>query len=395
MLSRAIVALSVLLSIAPVARAAPPAIDDIDGRITITVGDESPVDVGSSSAPVERSVRWGDEIDIAVTALNGSGQRLAGGIYVSFDQEVFILSAGQGTILRPGATAFDLRTSAMKALGRPLIELWLPDWAPNAEQRLVIKVLPVAGPRIRVLARSTFVKPGATPTALLFPRRVAMRSPSPDEMGFPTGVLYLNVTRHGSLRRVIRRFEQRIRQMDEREQRHFASLIAAELENPNGLLGGDMSAISGIQKFAPYVVTRLRGDPIVALSQLRCLMIDLECKDAMAYFGAPLELFGAVTKETRSRYEAKQLLGKERGGDELSALLEASGFTYALDDKTGAISVQTDTAKVEVPRGSAMVPRLLDEIAKVLGATADKPYLEAGGMSFAKLRTQLSGAGAK
>ncbi len=144
-----------LEQMASAAGAAPPRVEDAEANLTITLGSER--------------LGWGEELEVTVSATNLSRRKQAGGIYLSFDFDVLVLAATDARVLQPGDVAYDLRSSSARPLVRPLVEVWIADWSPQAEHKMVVTVLPLAGSRLRVLARTTMLQSGSTATLSIHP----------------------------------------------------------------------------------------------------------------------------------------------------------------------------------------------------------------------------------
>jgi prefoldin subunit 5 len=344
-------------------------------------------------------LKWGEETEVVVSAVNSTGSTLAGGIYVSFDEDVLVLDVKDGTLLRPGAFIFDLKTSVSRRIARPVVESWERAWKPGIQRRVVLTVLPLARERVRVHARLTLILSTQPPRIGISPGRLESRSL--DEAGFPAQVGFVWISRHTSLRRAIRRIERRIRNLEDSEQRRFAYALADAMDDPKALVDllGD-TASPELQQFrqslilaAPRIVERLRGDPIVALDHLRCLMANLSCQRALLYYGVPKEFYKELSAEEAARLEAKKRIENEKGGNELIALLEAEGFVYRREKKPEAIIVQLDGGtSVKVETRGVFARELLERIVAALGSAAERTHPEANGLSFALLLKQLGGS---
>lgn len=344
------------------------------------------------------SVKWGEETEVTVSAVNTTGLTLGGGLYVSFDEDVLVLEVKDGKLLRPGDQLFNLKVSDVRPITRPAVESWHQNWRPGTERRVVLTILPIARDRIRVRARLTMLEPGNPPQLHLSP--TPLESRSLDETEFPAKIGYVWVARHTGLRRALRRIERRIRDLDEGQQRRFALALAASLDEPKALsdLLADASTpdlkqfSQALQMTAPQISEQLRRDPIVALENLRCLMQSLNCRQALIYFGVPMALFGELSREEAARREVKTMISNEKGGNELMALLEAAGFSYRQDKASGTIVVQLTNTTVTVTARGPFVRDILGQIVTTLGPGADRRYQEANNWSFARLRAHLAEA---
>lgn len=342
-------------------------------------------------------IKWGEETDVVVSAVNSTGSTLPGGLYVSFDEDVLILDVKGGTLLRPGAQAFNLRTGLSKPIARPMVESWEHGWSPGTERRVILTVLPMARDRIRVLARVTLAKPGNPPLIHVSPGPAESRAL--DEAEFPARTGYIWVARHDGLRRALRRVERRIRNLDETDQRRFALALASAMGDPTALTdlladaaSPDLKQLTqALRTLAPRIAEQLRNDPIFALDNLRCLMANLGCKRALVYFGVPLSLYGEISREEAARLEAKKTISNERGGNELVALLETEGFSYRQEQPDGAIVVQVGAKSLRFTTRGSLVKEMLGQIVATIGPAAERVHEEANGLSFARLRAQLDG----
>lgn len=355
---------------------------------------EEATNTNLSIALSRERVQWGEEVEIVVSAVNSTGMTLSGGIYVSFDDEVLMLDVKGGNILRPGASAYNLAASTSKPIGRPMAELWEDNWKPGIERKVTLLVMPLARDRIRVLARATFVNPGSPPKIWISPGRTESRSL--DETAFPTNVGYVLISRQASLRRTFRRFERRMRELNDAEQSRFAAALAGMLEDPKALKGlfadESTAALSqSLQIVAPRIADQLRRDAPVALDNMRCLMVDLGCRRALVYFGVPLAVYAEFSAEEVARLDAKVQISNEKGGSELVALLEAEGVSYRRDRSNGGIEIKLNGASARVESGRPVVKELLERIIVLLGPAAQKIHPEANGMSFTRLQSQLLG----
>jgi hypothetical protein len=346
-------------------------------------------------------IRWGEETEVTISAINSTGSTLTGGLYVSFDEDALVLEVKGGSLLRSGAVVYNLKTSTSQPITRPMVEAWQQDWKPGVERRVVITLLPIARDRIRIRARATFLAHSRQPQLYISPGRLESRAL--DEAEFPTTIAYVLVSRYASLRRAIRRIERRIRELDDSEQRRFASALAVALEDPKALadlLQGatdpDLKAFTqSLLMIAPRIAEQLKRDPLVALDNLRCLMASLNCHRALAYFGVPASLYTELSGEEAARLDAKQKIVNEKGGNELIALLEAEGFPYRREKAGGAIVVQLESKSVKVEAAGPIVKVLLERIIAVLGPAAERTHTEANGMSFARLSAQLAAPAAQ
>ena len=365
--------------VASAARAAPPRVEDAEANLTITLGSER--------------LGWGEELEVTVSATNLSGRKQSGGIDPSFDFDVIILAATDARILQPGAVAYDLRSSSVRPLARPLVEVWIADWSPQAEHKMVVTVLPLVSSRLRVLARTTMLQSGSMATLSIHPSRTESRSL--DEQGFPSRVGYVDIARRDGLRRAIRRFGQRVSTLDTTSQGRFAQALADELENPNGLVASSSGSdpLVGLKPFVPTIVGKLRRDPAGALEKLICLMTDLSCESAAVYFGVPFAVYAKVGQGVRAQDQARRALEAEKGGDVLVSLLEAEGASFEFDEKSGDLSIEFGGRKFKSVPGPGRVVRVLDDIVAANPANAAKPHPDAGGMSFTALHQQLRGGG--
>jgi hypothetical protein len=364
---------------------------------TATPAVKEATNTGLSVTVIPDHIQWGEETEIRVTASNREGVTLSGGLYVSFDDDILVLEVKGGKVLRSNDMIFDLNTSTSHAVMRPVVESWEESWKAGVERSLVLVVLPLARERVRVLARATFLGSGPQPQLFISPGTFESRSL--DEASFPTRVGYVWITQNESLRRALRRFERRMRDLDTVEQRRFALALATALEDPKALndLLKDTSTPDlklfkqSLLAAAPGIAIQLRSDPLIALDNLRCLMANLDCRSALVYFGMPLSVYRELSAEEIARNEAKTQITSEKGGNELIGLLEAEGISYRRE-KMGAITVQLNGVSVEIEPGRPVVKGLLDRLITALGPAAEKPYPEVGGMSFARLRSQLGGA---
>lgn len=342
-------------------------------------------------------IRWGEEVAIDVSAVNGTGASVAGGIYVSFDDDILVLDAKGGTVLRENSVVYNLKTAASRAIRHIMVESWEEVWKPGAERRVSLVVLPLTRQdTLRVLVRATFI--GAAGELLIAPD--ATQEPARDETEFPARPTYVSISHTANLRRTLRSFELLARDFDESKERRFASALAATLEDQHALkdlfpdTGGD-TLRPRLIAVAPRIAARLRSDPLVALDNLRCVMIDLNCDRALVYFGLPLAIYDEPIAQETARLSAKQRVEKERGGPALIALYDAERISYRYDEAANAIIVEVNSKEIRVKDGgNAVVPRLLDETIAALGAAAERTHLEVGDMSFARLRSTLSAKGA-
>jgi hypothetical protein len=339
-------------------------------------------------------IKWGEEAEVTIRAVNTTGLTLPGGIYVSFDEDVLVLEVKGGTLLRAGATAYNLKTSTSPPITRPMVELWERSWAAGTERRIVLTVLPMVRDRIRVRARMTLLEQGNPPQIHVSPGPFESRAL--DETQFPTRIEYIWVARHAGLRRALRRIERRIRNLDDSEQRRFALALATAMDDPKALtdmladaVNPDLQSFSqALHAAAPRISERLRRDPVVALDNLRCLMANLGCQSALAYFGVPLSFF-ELDRAEQARLAAKKLIEGEPSGHTLVALLDAEGFTYRQEKASGVIIIQLGSTALTFGAQGLVVRQMLEQIVATLGPAAERIHEEANGLSFARLRAQL------
>jgi hypothetical protein len=337
-------------------------------------------------------IKWGEDVVVTVSVTNNTGTTVAGGLYVSFDDEALFLDVTGGELLRRGAAAFNLATSDSKPISRPMVESWEDAWKPGVQRQVVLKVMPLARDRLRVLARATFVPQGQSKKILIAP--TTFESRSLDQTKFPATVSYIYISRQGSLRKTFRRFEQRLRQLDDAERTVFANALAAVLEDRASLesLIADEGA-TGIKQslalVAPQIADKLRRDAPVALEKLRCLLVDVGCSDAAVYFGMPLAVYQGKSAAEAARLDAKTRISSEKGGNELVALLESAGLSYRQDKSQSAILVDVNGISISVDTAGPVVVELLNRIIPLLGQAADKPHAESNNLSFVRLRARL------
>ena|ERR1700754_166844 len=337
-------------------------------------------------------IQWGEEVEVTVSAANSTGMTVAGGIYVSFDDEVLLLEVTGGAVLRPGDPAFNLAASVSKPVARLMVESWEDAWKPGAQRKVVLRVMPLARERIRVLARATFVGRGQPKKIFISP--TSFESRSLDQTAFPTTVSYVYIARQASLRRTFRRFENRLRQLDDSEQTRFANALASMLEDQGSLnsLIADEGAAGVKQSLllaAPQIADKLRRDAPFALENLRCLLVDLSCSRAAVYFGMPLAVYQERSAEEVSRLDARTRISNEKGGNELVALLESEGFSFGQDKSNSVIVVKLQGMTVSVENGRRVVNDLLNKIIPLVGPLAEKTHPEINDLSFVRLQRQL------
>jgi hypothetical protein len=342
-------------------------------------------------------IQWGEEIDVSVSATNSTGTTVSGGIYVSFDEDVLMLDVIGGAVLRAGDSAFNFADSASKPIARPMVESWEDTWKPSVQRKVVLKVMPLAREHVRVLARASFVGSGRPKKLFISP--TSFESRSLDQTGFPSTVSYLYISQKTGLRRSFRRFEHRLRQLDNSDQIRFANALASMLEDQNSLksLLNDETASDIKQSLlfaAPQIASKLRRDPPVALENLRCLLVDLNCSRGAVYFGVPLAVYQEKSPDEVARLNAKTSIANEKGGNELVALLEAEGMSYRQDKPGSAVVVKLNGTGVVVEDNRAVVKELLNKLIPLLGPAAEKSHPEINGLSFVLLQGQLN-AGSK
>jgi hypothetical protein len=339
-------------------------------------------------------IRWGDQIDIEVTAVNSTGAEVEGGLLVSFDQDVLILEAPGGRILRPGDRIFNMKSLASVEIKQPMVELWLKNWKAGTQQVLKLTVLPLRVQQLRVRARASFLQRTAPPKLYIAPGR--MNSRSLDEGGFPSAVAYVEVSSKTNFRRAIRRLERNIRGMDEDGKRLFAAAIADMLEDPKSLTalsgsGDEGAAIGALAQNAPYITARLRGDPVVSLDKLRCIMASLECSSGLVYFGMPMAMFEQLSIEEALERDAKELIASEMGSDNFLALLDAEGLTLRKSKDAAIVTVSVNNIVLSAGPDRPFVLPLLKKIVDVLGSDAAKrEHKGVKPPSFSALFEQLS-----
>jgi hypothetical protein len=341
-------------------------------------------------------IQWGEEVEVTVSAVNSTGTNLSGGIYVSFDDDALVLEVRGGSILRPGASAYNLAAAASKPITRPMVELWEDNWQAGTERRVALLVMPLARERLRVLARATFLNRGQPARIYISPTPYESRAL--DATAFPVNSAYVLISRQASLRRIFRRFERRIRELDDSDKGRFTVALAGMLEDPNAIKAltddGTNELKQALQLVAPKMALQLRRDPLVALDNLRCLLVDLSCRSAHIYFGVPLSFYQELSADELARLDAKSRITDEKGGSELVALMEAEGLSYRRS-KDGKIEVRLNGFLTVVDGDRTVVKELLDKLVPTLGAAAEKAHAEVNGLSFKGLQAQLNAGPSK
>jgi len=335
-------------------------------------------------------IQWSEEIEITVSAINSTGTNLSGGIYVSFDDDALVLEARGASILRSGDSAYNLAAAASKPIPRPMVELWEDNWQAGTERRVTLIVMPLARERLRVLARATFLGRGQPSKIYISPTHYESRAL--DATAFPVRSAYVLISRQASLRRIFRRFERRIRELDDSDKGRLAAALAAMLEDPNAIKAltddGSAEIKQALQLVAPKMALQLRRDPPVALDNLRCLLVDLGCRSAHIYFGVPLSAYQEMSADELARLDAKSRITEERGGSELVALMESEGLSYRRS-KDGKIEIRLNGGSTVVDSDRPVVKDLLDKLIPLLGVAAEKAHPEMNGLSFKRLQAQF------
>jgi hypothetical protein len=341
-------------------------------------------------------IQWGEEVEITVSAVNSTGTSLSGGIYVSFDDDALILEVRGGRILKPGDVAYNLAAGVSKPIARPMVELWEENWQAGTERQVVLIAMPLARERLRILARTTFLGSGQPQKIFISP--TTFESRSLDATAFPSSPAYVQISRQASLRRIFRRFERRIRELDDSDKGRFAAALASMLEDPAAIKAltddGTPELRQSLQLVAPKMAQQLRRDPPVALDNLRCLLVDLSCRTAHLYFGVPISVYKEMSADDLATLDARNRISDEKGGSELVALMEAEGLSYRRN-KDGKIEIRLSGATTTVDTDKQVVKELLDKLIPMLGASAEKAHADMNGLSFRKLQAQVDSAHGK
>lgn len=343
-----------------------------------------------------KQIKWGQEIKVTVSALNKQPHTYPGGIYITFDQDVLVLEAKGAHVHYPGAKVYSVKHGKPISIKRPLVEAWFPQWLPGQDHRIELLVLPINGKRVRVKVRATFIKTQVPLRLLVYPD--AVNSSSYDEMGFPAEAHLVWIKRRGSARRAIRRMAEQVRELDLKRKHYFARTLSGALTQIDQYArawapaaSGSTDTVRSLKVMAPRISTQLRDDPINALHQLECLMIDLNCYRALVYFGIPLEFYAETSPADSARAKGVGLIKQKQGGDILVALLDAEGITISFDRSSKKLLLASAGREFAFSDSTTLNTSILDKvIASLPAARSATTHNEANGYSFHSLRKILA-----
>jgi len=343
------------------------------------------------------TIRWGQSFEVVVKVLNQHNRIFTGGVFVSFDQDVLLLMAEGATIHYPGDMLLSLKRRKKVPVKRLHAVKWFARWRAGNDHEIKLLVLPISGQAVRVKVRATIIKPGNSNTLTSFP--AAVNAPSLDELGFPTLTSRVDIKYYASPRRAIRKMSDQVAKLGNKEKRYFASALATALNNSKRqsyiLKAAPNSAefeqeIGILRSMAPKVAEKLSADPIDALKQLRCIMINLNCKRGLIYFGMPLEFYAEPSSTESSKTYAKQEFKKYSGAFPFIALLDAHGFSYRYIHSTDTIEIKVYEKKLIFKKSDNLLIDILDMIINsVPPEHAAKRFPEARNKSLKSLRQQL------